>query len=84
MAFDNEVHERVRKAVAEGHWHLIYTMVPAMDGGQSYEMKCQICGAFGNVMASTFDHAKDCPVEIEEKNRRAPVSSRGPGPRDLS
>lgn len=68
MEFDSKVRETVRKAVAEGQWHLIYTMVPATFGGQSYEMKCKICGEYGNVMASGFDHADGCPAEIEEKN----------------
>jgi hypothetical protein len=31
-------------------------------------MKCKICGEYGNVLASGFDHAEGCPVEIEEKN----------------
>jgi hypothetical protein len=58
MTFDSNVREMVRKAVAEGQWHLIYTMVTATFGGQSYEMKCKICGEFGNIMASTFVHAR--------------------------
>ena len=70
MAFDSDTHEMVRKAVAEGQWHLLYTMVPAMDGGQTYEIKCKICGEFDNILASTFHHADDCPVDIEEKNAR--------------
>ena len=71
MKFDGDVREKVRKAVAEEQWHLLYTMVPAMDGGQTYEMKCKICGEFGNILASTFHHAEDCPVDAEERNALA-------------
>jgi hypothetical protein len=67
MFFDAATLEMVRKAVAEGRYDLLYVMVPAMDGGQTYEMKCKIYGEFGNIMASTFSHAEGCPVEIEEK-----------------
>jgi len=52
MFFDAEISEMVRKAVAEGRYDLLYVMVPAMDGGQTYEMKCKICGEFGNILAS--------------------------------
>ena len=54
MFFDAEISEMVRKAVAEGRYDLLYVMVPAMDGGQTYEMKCTICGAFGNNVLNTF------------------------------
>lgn len=37
-----------------------------MDGGQSYEMKCRICGEFGNIMTGVFHHSQGCPVAIEE------------------
>jgi hypothetical protein len=67
MFFDAEISEMVRKAVAEGRYDLLYVMVPAMDGGQTYEMKCKICGEFGNILASTFSHAEGCPVDTEEK-----------------
>jgi hypothetical protein len=67
MFFDAEISEMVRKAVAEGRYDLLYVMVPAMDGGQTYEMKCKICGEFGNILASAFSHAEGCPVDIEEK-----------------
>jgi hypothetical protein len=67
MVFDAETSEMVRKAVAEGRYDLLYVMVPAMDGGQTYEMKCKICGEFGNILANTFIHAQGCPVDIEEK-----------------
>ncbi len=77
MSFDRATSEMVRKAVAEGRYELLYAMVPADDGGQSYEMKCQICGEFGNILASKFCHAKDCPVDIEEKK----LSVRGREPR---
>ena len=50
--------EMVRKAVAEGRYDLLYVMVPADDGGQTYEMKCKICGEFGNILANKFSHAK--------------------------
>ncbi|MGP0058367.1 MAG: hypothetical protein ACLPID_03655 [Beijerinckiaceae bacterium] len=70
MPFDREIHAMVQKAVAEGQWRLLYEMVPAMDGGQSYEMKCKICGEFGNIMASVFDHAQGCPVGLEEEKGR--------------
>jgi hypothetical protein len=72
MAFDAKTHDEVREAVAEGQWRLLYEMVPAMDGGQSYEMKCKICGEFGNIMASEFRHAQSCPVDIEERKSKQP------------
>jgi hypothetical protein len=67
MFFGNKVSKMVRKAVAEGRYDQLYEMVPADDGGQTYEMKCKICGELGNVLASKFEHAKGCPVDIEEK-----------------
>jgi hypothetical protein len=67
MVFSSDVIEMVREAVAKQQWHLLYTMVPADDGGQTYEMKCKICGEFGNILASRFLHDADCPVDIEEK-----------------
>jgi hypothetical protein len=67
MLFDAEISEMARKAVAEGRYDLLYVMVPAMDGGQTYEMKCKICGEFGNILARTFIHAEGCPVDAEEK-----------------
>jgi hypothetical protein len=60
MFCDAEVSEIVRKTLAEGRYDLLYVMVPAMDGGQSYEMKCKIFGEFGNILASTFTHAEGC------------------------
>lgn len=59
--------DMVRKAVAEGRYDLLYVMVAADDGGESYEMQCRICGEFGNILARTFKHAPDCPVNVEEK-----------------
>ena len=67
MFFDAEVLDMVRKALAEGRYDLLYVMVPADDGGQSYEMKCKICGEFGNILASKFNHAQGCPVDTEER-----------------
>ena len=67
MIFDAKTSQMVRTAVAEGRYDLLYVMVPADDGGQTYEMKCKICGEFGNILASTFIHAEDCPVDSEEK-----------------
>ena len=67
MAFGNDIIEMVRKAVADQRWDLLYVMVPTDDGGQTYEMKCKICGEFGNILASSFVHAPDCPVDAEEK-----------------
>ena len=61
--FDAKTLEMARKALAEGRYDLLYVMVPADDGGQSYEMKCRICGEFGNILASEFRHAPGCPVE---------------------
>jgi hypothetical protein len=69
MIFDAKTSQMVRKAVAEGRYDLLYVMVPTDDGGQTYEMKCKICGEFGNILANTFIHAQDCPVETEEKRR---------------
>jgi hypothetical protein len=58
MLFDAKASEMVRKAVAEKRYDLLYVMVPADDGGQTYEMKCKICGEFGNILADKFSHAK--------------------------
>jgi hypothetical protein len=55
----------VRKALVEGRYDLLYVMVTADDGGQAYEMKCRICGEFGNILSSTFRHAEGCPVDAE-------------------
>jgi hypothetical protein len=65
MLFDDKISQIARKAVAEGRYDLLYEMVPADDGGQSYEMKCKICGEFGNILASKFSHATGCPVDTE-------------------
>lgn len=67
MRFDAKIFEMVRKATAERRHDLLYGMVPADDGGQSYEMKCNICGEFGNILASKFNHAQGCPVDAEER-----------------
>ena len=67
MPFDTETSDMVQKAVAEGRYDLLYVMVPADDGGQTYEMKCKICGEFGSILASKLVHAQDCPVDIAEK-----------------
>ena len=70
MVFDAKTSETVRKAIADGRYDLLYVMVPADDGGQTYEMKCKICGELGNILATRFTHARDCPVDIEEKHSR--------------
>ena len=67
MPFSTETSAMVAKAVAEGRWDQLYVMVPADDGGQTYEMRCKICGEFDNILASRFVHAGLCPVEIEER-----------------
>jgi len=72
MAFDAKTIEMVREAVAQGRYDLLYVMVPADDGGETYEMKCKICGEFGNILAAVFTHAPECPVEIAEKLSRRP------------
>ena len=72
MAFDAKTIEMVREAIAKGRYDLLYVMVPADDGGQTYEMKCKICGEFGNILAARFIHAPDCPVEIAEERSRRP------------
>ena len=64
--FDSAIVEMVRRAVRERRWDLLYVMVPADDGGQSYEMKCKVCGEFGNILASKFVHDDACPVAAEE------------------
>ena len=58
--------EMVRNATRDGQWHVLYVMVPADDGGQSCEMKCKICGEFGNILASKFVHNEGCPVATDE------------------
>jgi hypothetical protein len=68
--FDVATVEMVRKAFAAGMGDAFYIMVRADDGGQTYEMKCTLCGEFGNILASRFRHADGCPVEIEERNMR--------------
>ena len=73
MAFDAATMEMVRKAIAEGRHDLLYVMIPAIDGGQAYEMKCKICGEFDNILASTFSHAEGCPVDSEEKRTSRPM-----------
>ena len=67
--FDDQVVEWVRNAVREQRWDLIYAMTPADDGGQSYEMKCLICGALGNILAAVFVHDDDCPVMKESRSQ---------------
>jgi hypothetical protein len=69
MPFSAETSEMVARAVAENRWDLLYVMVPADDGGQTFEMKCKICGEFGNILASRFIHADHCPVDVEERKR---------------
>ena len=64
--FDSAIVEMVRRAVRERRWDLLYVMVPADDGGQSYEMKCKVCGEFGNILARKFVHDDACPVAAEE------------------
>jgi hypothetical protein len=44
-----------------------YVMIPADDGGQSFEMRCTVCGESGNILASRFVHAQDCPINDEQK-----------------
>ena len=65
MAFDNDIIKKVGTAVAAGQRHLLYVMVSADDGGQTFEMKCKICGEFGSILARSFDHGPGCPVAIE-------------------
>ncbi|MDE2182636.1 MAG: hypothetical protein KGJ78_06400 [Alphaproteobacteria bacterium] len=65
------VRARVRKAVALGDYGQLYAIVPAMDGGQSNEMTCKICGGYGNVMGGPFLHEDGCPVALEEQRWRA-------------
>jgi hypothetical protein len=72
MAFDAKTIEMVREAVAQGRYDLLYVMVPADDGGETYEMKCKICGEFGNILAAGFTHVPECPVEIAEQLSRRP------------
>ena len=61
-----ETRKRVREAFRTGMDGHLYIMVPAQDGGQTYEMRCQVCGAFGNILASRFQHEDGCPVPAEE------------------
>ena len=70
MFFGIKVTKMVREAIAEGRYDLLYEMVPADDGGQTYEMKCKICGELGNILAGKFKHKKGCPVDNEEKRSR--------------
>jgi hypothetical protein len=65
--FDDEAADIARKAFAAGQSGSLYVMVPAMDGGQTYEMRCKICGETANILASRFDHADGCPVGMEER-----------------
>ncbi len=61
----------MRKAIREGRWDLIFAMVPAVDGGQSYEMKCSVCDWSGNILASKFTHKAGCLVEaVQNADRR--------------
>jgi hypothetical protein len=78
MLFDAKISEMVRKAVTEGRHDLLYAMVPAIDDGQTYEMKCKICSEFGNIMASKFSHAEGCPVDTEEKRSSQRVKEMSP------
>ena len=65
-AYDRQTWAKVRRAVAIGDYTQLWVMVPAMDGGESYEMRCEICGGYGNVMGGPFYHRDGCPVPIEE------------------
>ena len=67
MLFDAKTIELVRKALGDGRSDVLYEMVAADDGGQSYEMKCKICGECGNILASRFSHSPGCPVDPEDK-----------------
>jgi hypothetical protein len=68
MLFDAETVEMVRKAVADRRYDLLYVMVPAIDGGQTYEMKCKICGEFGNILASKFQPRPRLPGREEKRS----------------
>jgi hypothetical protein len=77
MPYDSAVCGMIRQAVADGRDDLLYAMVPADDGGQSYEMKCKICGELDNILASRFRHADDdCPVVDAEKRLREQAATR--------
>ena len=60
--FGADVWQMVRQAIARERYDLLYIMTAADDGGESYEMKCKICGELGNILASKFIHADGCPV----------------------
>ena len=68
--YDQQTWAKVRRAVAIGDYTQLWAMVPAMDGGQSNEMTCRICGGYGNVMGGPFYHEDGCPVPIEEARER--------------
>ncbi len=45
-----------------------YRMLPADDGGQSYQMECKFCKEWGNIMQrDLFVHTADCPAGKLEK-----------------
>ncbi len=69
-AYDPETWSKVRRAIASGDYTQLWTMIPAMDGGQSYEMACKICGGYGNAMGGPFYHEDGCPVPVEEARDR--------------
>ena len=73
LRFNAATAEMVRKAVREQRWDLLYVMVPADDGGQTYEMRCKICQELGNILASKFVHAPGCPVDTEDKRLFKPT-----------
>jgi hypothetical protein len=49
-----------------------YRMLPADDGGQSYQMECKFCKEWGNIMQrDPFVHTADCPAGKLEKKEFA-------------
>jgi hypothetical protein len=66
MDYDAETIRKVRNAVTQQRHDLLYKMMPADDGGASYEIRCMICGERDNVLAKYFAHGDNCPVPTEE------------------
>ena len=52
-------------------------MLPTDDGGESYQMECEFCKEWGNVMQSApFRHAADCPAGKLEQEEFAAMRKR--------
>jgi hypothetical protein len=49
-----------------------YRMLPTDDGGESYQMECTFCKAWGNILQrDPFVHKADCPAgKLEQKQRK--------------